>query len=290
MLIGGIAVIPEVDETLGEALRAHLGSRTQDVRLLLKEFHNVFIKNVTPAIPRKVYWSQELKRHPLYNAEKKRLIEEIAEKLQRGDSIQSHLSERSNQLNQYDLGLSHFGVHHLHLGEKTQGHGVRAGRVKGTKSLLFARFTNSEAYLLDILNHGIRSGFLNAHLFRVMHSNWPDSVEKFRLKGAVGVAVKYSDDELAKLLENDVNVIVEMAQEQVYMLPGMGTTTAGTSLLVELRVDRTIDELRAIVQLVKENSRAARALMKNLTGAGHNVIRLRGRIRAGLIDVYDART
>ncbi len=281
-----IVVIPEVDETLVKALQNHLCSRTQDIHMLLKEFHNVYIKNVT-AKPRTVYWSDELKKHLLYKRGKKQVIEKIVSNIKRGESINQYLSEKSDQLNHYDLSLSHFGVHHLHLGESIQARGSRAGKVKGTKCLLFIRFTETDAYLLDILGHGMRSGFLNMHIVRVMYKNWPKSVEPYRIKSAVGVAVKYTDEEAAELIENNVNVIVEIAPEKVFMLPGMGTTTAGIPLVVERRVDKTIRELRAIVQIVKENSCATATLIRKLTGTWCNVIRLRGRIRAGLLYIYD---
>lgn len=282
-----VAVISEVDETLTQALQSHLGSRESQLRLLLREFHNVFIKNVSPK-PRDVHWSEELKKHPLYKADKNQVIEKIASAIKHGKSLRPYLSEKSDQLNHYDLSLSHYGVHHLHMGDSKQSKGARAGRVKGTKRLLFARFTETDAYLLDILDHGMQTGFLNMHIFRVMHGNWPESVERFKLNGVIGVAVKYTDNEVAELLENDVNVIVEMDLEQVYMLPGMGATTAGTPLLAERRVDKTIDELCAIVNIVKQHSCETATLMKGLTGVGHNVIRLKARIRLGLLDIYDA--
>jgi len=282
-----VVVISEVDETLIQTLQTHLGSRKSQLRLLLKEFHNVFIKNVSPK-PRNVHWSEEIKKHPLYKSEKHQVIEKIASTIKRGKSLRPYLSEKSDQLNHYDLSLSHYGVHHLHMGDSQQSKGARAGRVKGTKRLLFVRFTETDAYLLDILDHKMQTGFLNMHLFRIMHGNWPESIERFKLNGAVGVAVKYTDKEVAELLENDVNVIVEMGLEQVYMLPGMGTTTAGTPLLAERRVDKTIDELCSIVTIVKQHSCETATLMKRLTGVGHNVIRLKARIRLGLLDVYDA--
>lgn len=282
-----VIVIPEIDNTLREVLKKHLGSRTEDVRSLVREFHNVLVKQVASR-PRAVYLSEDLKKHPLYTAEKRKAIDAVISRIERGETIEPYLSDRSVQLGQYDLSLAHFGVHHLHLGDTRQERGSRAGRVKGTKSLLFARFTESEAYFLDILNHGMRSGFLNMHLFRVMCRNWPDSVESFRAKQAIGVSVKYTDDQAAELLENNVNLVVEIAPQQVFMLPGMGTTTAGTPLAVERRVDRNIDELRSIVRLVKENPSAVAALIMKLTRIGHNVIRLRVRARAGVLDIYDA--
>lgn len=280
-------VILELDESLRDSLKNYLGSRSEDARVLLREFHNLFIKHVTPR-PRAIHLSDEIKKHPLYNAEKKQVIEVIVSKVRKGHSVTPYLSEKSVQLEHYDSSLAHFGVHHFHLGVTKQKHGARAGRVKGTKSLLFVRFTELDAYFLDILSHGIRSGFLNMHLFRVMYRNWPASVDSFRLKHVLGLQVKHTDDEISALLESNVNTIVEMEPGRVFMLPGMGATTAGTSLEVERRASKAIDDLRIIANLVKNNANTFAALILKLTGCNHNVIRLRARIRTGLLDIYDA--
>jgi len=280
-------VTVEIDNSLVAALQHHLGSKTVDLKGLLKEFHNLFLKQVSQR-RRQVHVSEELTRHNLFKNEKQQVVEQIVATLENGGPLTPYLSEKSEQLQHFDSSLAHFGVHHFHLGEKTQHSGVRAGQVKGTKSLLFVRITESDAYLLDILNHDMKRGFLNMHLLRVMYRNWPESIEPFRLKGAIGVAVKYSDEEAAELLENDVNVIVELGEEQVYMLPGMGTTTAGTPLLMERRVDHTVREFRRIACMVEHNPNAVSALIKQLTGVGHNIIRLKGRVRAGLLDIYDS--
>jgi hypothetical protein len=282
-----VVVISEIEQTLRDALKGHLGSKSEDVDVLLKKFHNILVKNVT-STPRAVHLSEELKIHPLYRAEKKHIIDTIVGKVEMGEPIKPYLSERSIQSKQHDQALAHFGVHHLHLGEVLQNRGARAGRIKGTKSLLFVRFTEADAFFLDILDHGMRTGFLNMHLFRVMFAYWPESVESFRLRGAVGVSVKYTDDQAADLLENDVNLIVEMAPGKVFMLPGMGTTTAGTPLAVEQRVDGTIDQLGLLVQMIEENASAVSRCIKRLTRVGYNIIRLRARVRDGLLDVYDA--
>lgn len=278
-------VIVEIDSSLVAALQHHLGSKTVHLKALLMEFHNLLLKQV-PQRRRQVHVSGELTRHKLFKNQKQQVVKQIVASLESGGTLAPYLSEKSEQLQHFDLSLAHFGVHHFHLGDKTQHFGARVGRVKGTKSLLFVRITESDAYLLDILNH--QDGFLNMHLLRVMHRNWPESIEPFRLKGAIRVAVKYSDEEAAELLQNEVNVIVELGKEQVYMLPGMGTTIAGTPLLMEQRVDHTVRDFRHIACMVEHNPNAVSALIKQLTGVGHNIIRLKGRVRAGLLDTYDS--
>jgi len=282
-------IISEIDETLIESLQAYLKTNQSDLRVLLHEFYNVFIKSPSQQ-PRKVHWSSELLDHPLFQNEKNVLIKSIAASIENGNPLTPYLSEKSEQLRQYDISLAHFGVHHMHLGDKLQTKGARKGRVKGTKSLLFVRFVGSNAYLLDILGHDLQEGFLNMHLFRVMYKNWPESIEQFHLKGVIGVAIKYSDAEVLNLIKNDVNVIVEMGRNEVYMLPGMGTTTAGTPLQVEIHADRTIEELQMTVKAVHQHSISVAQWIRRLTKIGYNIIRLKSEIKNGLVYIYDSQS
>lgn len=240
-----VVLIDEVEETLSASLRDFLGSKEREFRPLLRQFHNILAKNIRPR-PRKVHTSREVQQHQLFLNEKRHVIEQIVEDIEAGRDLTKYLSKKSEQPQYYDKSLAHFGVHHLHLGEGHQTKNVRSRRVKGTKSLLFARVLEDDIYLLDILNHDLHASFLNIHFLRVMHRNWPDSIESFRAKEAIGVAHKYTDSEAAELLENDINLLIELGPNQVYLLPGMGTTAAGTPTLVETRVNSTIHTIQKI--------------------------------------------
>lgn len=247
-----IIVIDEIRATLCVSLQEHLCSTESDLHALLRQFHNFLAKNIS-ARPRRTHLSEEIQRHPLFLREKKQAIERIRADIETGSDLSKYLSEKSTQLGHHDKSLAHFGVHHFHLGDALEAWGARKGCMKGTKSLLFIRILDDDAYLLDILDHGMHTGFLNIRLFRLMHRNWPHSVEDHRIKNAIGLAQTYTDMEAAELLENDVNVFIEPVPGQVFMLPGMGTTTAGTSMLVERDADRSMDAILEIVESVKRN-------------------------------------
>ncbi len=284
--MAGIIVIDEIQETLCTSLQVHLRSKENDLHTLLRHFHNHLAKHIS-AKPRKTHLSEEILQHPLYLREKKQIIECIMMDIKSGSDLSKYLSERSGQLEHHDKSLAHFGVHHFHLGDAIETRGTRKGRVKGTKSLLFIRVLDDDAYLLDILNHDIHTGFLNIRLFRLMHRNWPESVEDHRIKNAIGMACAYTDLEAAELLKNDINTCIEPEAGHVFMLPGMGTTSAGTSILVERNADRDMDVILEIAKFVKRNSLPIAREIIAITGVHHNTIRLRGRIKGGLLDVYD---
>lgn len=281
-----IIVIDDIRATLGASLQEHLGSSESDLHALLRQFHNFLAKHIR-ARPRRTHLSEEILRHALFLREKKQVIERIMADIDTGSDLSKYHSEKSTQLEHHDKSLAHFGVHHFHLGDAVEARGARKGRVKGTKSLLFLRVLDDDAYLLDILDHGMHTGFLNIRLFRLMHRNWPHSVESHRIKNAIGLARTYTDMEAAKLLENDVNTCIEPEPGQVFMLPGMGTTTAGTSMLVERDTDRVMDAILEIAASVKRNPTPIAMKITAITGIRHNTIRLRGRVKDGLLDIYD---
>ncbi len=282
-----VTVINEIDKTLISSLQEFLNSKENDIRLIIRQYHNITEKKIS-SIQRKIHLSKEVCSHPLFLHEKRKTIENIIFDIEAGNDLSKYLSERSEQLDQYDLSLAHMGTHHFHLGDKAQTKGSRKGRVKGTKSLLFALVSDRDVYFLDILNHDIKKGFLNINMLRIIHNNWPELIETHRLKGAIGVSKKYSDEEAATLLENNINVIIELGENQVYMLPGMGATTAGTPMLVEMKTDRAIRCIQYIHSVVSQNSRKTASEIKKITGVESNIIRLRGRLRDGLLNVYDA--
>ncbi len=282
-------IISEINESLIDSLQSQLQSKESNLDVLLHQFFNVLVKSISQN-PRKTHWSSELLTHPLFQNEKNTVIKRIATDIESGNSLHCYLSEKSNQLQQYDKSLSHYGVHHMHLGDKIQNKGSRKGRVKGTKSLLFVRFVESNAYLLGVFGHDIRTGFLNMQLFRIMYKNWPESIEQFHCKGVMQLAVKYSDEEAATLLENDVNVPVEMAKNKVYMLPGMGTTTAGTPVHVEMTTNNAIDKIKIISEEVHKNAKGIGRCIKQLTNISYNIIRLKGGVKNNLLYLYDSKS
>lgn len=285
--MASVVVIDEIETTLCASLQDFLGARRGDLRTLLRQFHNVLAKRISP-MPRTVHLSADIQRHPLFDGEKKAIISRIITDIECGSDLSKYLSEKSDQLDLHDKCLAHFGAHHFHLGEIVESRGARRGRVRGTKHLLFVRIIESDAYLLDILGHEIRSGFLNLHLFRVMQRNWPESVESYRLPNALGLTRSYTDEEGAYLLEHDINLAVEPAPGQVYFLPGMGTTTAGTSCLVEERTDRTLNEMLSISEQIKQNPDLHADKIAKTTGIRYNTIRLRGGIADNALEIYDA--
>lgn len=277
----------ELESSLSESLRDYLNSETIQLRDLMREFFNIKIKNVAEK-PRSVFWSDEVKNHPLYKNEKKSVIDLIAKEIEVGESIHRYLSPKSDHLRHTDNTLSCFDIHHLHLGAAIETKGTRKGRVKGTKSLLFAMFNDDSAYFVDIFTHDI--GFLNPVLLRTIYKNWPDILEPFRIKRDGIIAENISKEDYEKLLsgKDKINAPIELAPGKVYFFPGGGITCAGTAIAVEDHIRSIFYAMEEISNILKSNLEEAYIAISQETGIKHSGLRLRARILNDEFDFYDS--
>lgn len=139
-----------------------------DLKNLLHHFFTVYSRRV-PVRKWNVHISDKLSDS---NA-----IIEIVNKLSHGDDVNALLSNRVRKLNQpkfADLLLAEWGIHHLHF---------EASR---SNELLFIYFSESDAYLIDILQHEKADGsvvtWTNTDLIQIMHDNWPSVLQKYVFK------------------------------------------------------------------------------------------------------------
>lgn len=205
---------------------------------LLIRFFNWHARLVAP-VPRTVHRSAELVANPL--AQKFAVeLASIISKLERGENVKAHLSKgiavgyqpsptptkdlkRQRDL---DLLLNDWGIHHLHLSDV----GAADGFVTRTPELLFAAFTRTDAYLIDIMLHG---GWADDHLISVIVNNWPNTGLVRRLNGILASNQPISTQKRSKLREAGLMTPVEIGGAMY--LPSAGFSTAGTSVKSSVR-------------------------------------------------------
>ena len=99
--------------------------------------------------------------------------------------IQYHLSKNAGNARKSKLDrlYIHWGIHHLHLGRHLEPDGF----MERTGPLLFCRFDNENAYFINVFPHSSTS-WTDQDMIRILHDNWPESIEIYRLRGVVGLA------------------------------------------------------------------------------------------------------
>jgi hypothetical protein len=207
-------------------------------------FLNLTKRLVTPT-PRTVLKAQNFSCPPELAAG----LTEVERKISSGEDLSPHLSRLLRNPSFNDPLLNDWGIHHVHLGTTVDSDGfvVRTGPV------LFARFDNVNAYLIDVLPHGSWS---LQRLVKELHDNWPDSIKYFRLNGVLGLAMSVSDKDVATLRKGNVNTMVDLGGGIVYALIGGGYSTSGLSTEVVIQSDRYARRLRQMQQAIVQNIEA----------------------------------
>jgi hypothetical protein len=93
-----------------------------------------------------------------------------------GGDIRPYLSRKTKDANDNDLLLNAWGIHHLHFLSKR------------TEDVLFVRFTDTDAFIVQVLphGHGHADVWVNTLLIEILHKNWPEIIAGHKVAGISG--------------------------------------------------------------------------------------------------------
>ena len=173
-----------------------------------------------------------------------------------GESVLSFLSDRINDSESTDGLLWDYGLHHLHLSRQPG----KAGFVKRSGWLLYARVTDDDVYFVDVRAHRDceRLEWVRQEILSILHSNWPDLMEPVRLNGVTGVQI--TDQQKKEIRRKNVNVAHRIGGHTVMPL-GMGVTGDGHSSLCRFLADKLIHEIGLHQSYFEDESGALDALL-----------------------------
>lgn len=172
----------------------------------------------------------------------------IKEKLLKGASVNSHLSKRLLRLDYNDSLLNDWGIYHLHLGESLENN--NSSFIERTGPLLFIRIDGYNAYLIDILHHG---SWACQKLIKVIHDNWPKSIEKYLLKRVTGLSVALTDKDIIKMRKAGISSAIKIAPNIVYFPLGGGYSISGYSIVASREVDCYYNFIYNLKRQIQEN-------------------------------------
>ncbi|WP_411342562.1 hypothetical protein ACE3MZ_12840 [Paenibacillus sp. WLX1005] len=119
-----------------------------------------------------------------------------------------------------DRLLNHWGIHHLHISSKPGN--VEGYNKQKHSELLYIRFVEDQAYLLQILDH---TAFTDYDLIKIIHNNWPQTIDNHRAHGISGE--KYSKDQLKEFRTSNINTLITIDEDNIYFSLGNGVTMSG---------------------------------------------------------------
>ena len=192
-----------------------------DAEKLVLQFLNFSRRAVFP-VPRNIHKAKSFAP----SQEHASAMARIEHLIRTGAQITPYLSSRIKQLDYFDDMLNDWGIHHLHLGDTYETKGASAGFVKRTKALLYAIFTHTDAYFIDVREHG---DWTTQEIMEIVHDNWPALLRKRRTNS--GGSRKLKDSEIKELRRKNFNYSLVMNDGTAYLVIGGGLTLAGSNAL-----------------------------------------------------------
>lgn len=189
-------------------------------------------------------------------------LDGLVSKLNSGVDVNSYQSKRLTKFTdssgkkrpkRTDLLWADWGILHLHITdmEQTPEQSEFYSHRKcsdGESWLLFCLINGDEIGLIDVRHHEDKELFSDIDLLRTIKSSWPDYIEQFRFNGILA-GKELTNDEIRQLRSNGLTYGITL-DDEVYMPPGMGVTSASTPLKVTLLADRILTRLDYLAELI----------------------------------------
>lgn len=171
----------------------------------------------------------------------------FAAKAQRGEDLLPHMSKQIANPTYNDGLFNDWRIYHFHLGTMLEPNGKFITR---TNELAFAMQYQGTLYFLDVQPHA--GSFTDRQLLEIAHQNFPQILERYKLKGmeltAESLAVNRDATLRPTLRKVGLNVAHQMDDGTLYMSPGGGFALGGGSADVRIATNR----FRAHIYAVKE--------------------------------------
>ncbi|SMB88776.1 hypothetical protein SAMN00017405_0525 [Desulfonispora thiosulfatigenes DSM 11270] len=186
------------------------------------DYHKA-MKKLISVHPRKVHYSKEFSCPDECKSALNKLIADI----ENGKNLLPYMSKQVIKPTKNDGLLNDWNIHHFHLNEEYEKDTIF---IKRSDWLLLA-FVNEEGiYCLDVYPH--KKPYLWSHIkmIEIIHNNWPELIEKNKLKGVVGLTEKIDDKSYSVLRKTNSTTLVEIGENKVYGLIGGGYASDGSSI------------------------------------------------------------
>jgi len=171
----------------------------------------------------------------------------LQQEVKKGTDLTPRLSRKIEDTDYNDGMLNDWGFHHFHLGTAFDPKHPRL--IQGTSFVLFAIVDPYEFYPIDFVQHG---AWGDKAILEKAISAFPNRFEKFCLKGITDIASPFTGDDVNKMRNSGVNIFHKIG-DKIYAPPGMGLTTAGTSVAATMVLDRNRRLFRSLENQIRES-------------------------------------
>ena len=171
----------------------------------------------------------------------------LQQEVKKGTDLTPRLSRKIEDADYNDGMLNDWGFHHFHLGTAFDPKHPRL--IQGTSFVLFAIVDPYEFYPIDFVQHG---AWGDKAILEKAISEFPNRFEKFCLKGITGIASPLTGENVDEMRKCGVNIFHQIG-DKIYAPPGMGMTTATTSVAATMMLDRDRRRFQKLENLIRES-------------------------------------
>lgn len=189
-------------------------------------------------------------------------IQKLLSRIKNGDDITSYLSTRLQDLTYNDALMNDWKIHHFHLGENLAP-GTKF--IERTSELMFARIEDGGIYVVDILDHNSVDSFANQALIETIHSEWPDLIARYKIKGQLASPI--SNDDVHNFRKAGVQSMIQLQDGTTYAPSGGGYATDGSSFAVTIHADRIFNFLYACEDWIQKEETQIRQAISSQGGS-----------------------
>ncbi|MGN6647552.1 MAG: hypothetical protein ACTHJT_13610 [Cytophaga sp.] len=195
----------------------------------ISQYFNFRLRYIGFNSPYEVFISNEL-QNKIQSHPDKQCIDNIISKLKNGEDVNQHQSIQLSNTEYDDDLFNDWGLHHLHLSEEPNL--THPNYYKRTEDLLFIRFIDNKAYLIDILPH---NNFHRKSLIAVIQNNWD-----YILQEAYNTWYPdFSEDEI-KIMRKKGYLIGVNINGKGYMMLGHGYFSSGINMMAGSMSDEVL--------------------------------------------------
>jgi hypothetical protein len=239
---------------------------------LLYNWMKIQHRRIEPRV-RQVLWSRELQgRLTIAPSWLGRALSRLEAAVVAGDDLTPFLSRdlrKDRAFKRNDGMLDDFGIHHFHLGEGLDEHGL----VPGLPELLYAVVTDAAVHFVEIFDH---TKFWDDESFRIAQRNWPHLYSRVQLPTAPSRSGgSITADERKVLRRKGGNAAVGADDGSLFLPPGGGVNSAGFSMSIVRDADVLLDQIQRIERDCRTNVGQLAEAVAHKTGTPPAVLRLR---------------
>lgn len=156
----------------------------------------------------------------------------LQQEIKVGADLTSRLSRTIENPDRNDGMLNDWGFHHFHLGTSPDRNHPRL--MEGTRIVLAAIVDESTFYPVDFIPH---NSWDDKAILKKAISAFPERFERFCLKGVEDIASSGAEENVSEMRKHGVNLFSKIGGK-IYFPPGLGITTASTSVAATMRLDQ----------------------------------------------------